>query len=52
MITIILVVYKSDKNKLNCEIIFCEDGSIDNSYKELVSIRNNNPNIKIIKFFV
>ena len=37
------------KKKINTEIIFVEDGSSDNSFFELVKIKKNNKNIKIIK---
>jgi glycosyltransferase involved in cell wall biosynthesis len=37
------------KKKINIEIIFVEDGSLDNSFVELVKIKKNNKKIKIIK---
>jgi dolichol-phosphate mannosyltransferase len=38
------------KNNFEYEIIFVDDGSEDNSYNELLKLREKNKNIKIIKF--
>jgi dolichol-phosphate mannosyltransferase len=37
------------KKKINTEIIFVDDGSLDNSFFKLIKIKKDNKNIKIIK---
>jgi len=39
-----------NKNNFEYEMIFIDDGSEDNSYNELLKLREKNKNIKIIKF--
>lgn len=36
--------------KINCEIIFVDDGSSDDSYLKLVQIAGNDENVKVVKF--
>ncbi|HVM87997.1 MAG TPA: glycosyltransferase family 2 protein [Puia sp.] len=40
----------ADAGRLSCEIIFIDDGSTDNSWNVIESLRSSNSNIKGIKF--